>query len=89
MLKGRGLLDYTNLCSPNEYDKNDNIKILSINQNEKFILWIDYKKRSDEKVYCSKSNKYRKLKKSKIFIFEKKHFFLLFAVSVAIKMKNI
>ena len=27
MLKGKSLLDYTNLFSPNEYEKNDNIKI--------------------------------------------------------------
>ena len=25
MLKGKGLLEYTNLFSPNDYDKNDNI----------------------------------------------------------------
>ena len=25
MLKGKGLLDYTNLFSPNEYEKNDKI----------------------------------------------------------------
>ena len=27
MLKGKNLLDYTNLFSPNEYEKNDNIKL--------------------------------------------------------------
>ena len=25
MLKGKSLLDYTNLCSPNDYEKNDKI----------------------------------------------------------------
>ena len=27
MLKGKNLLDYTNVFSPNEYEKNDNIKL--------------------------------------------------------------
>lgn len=27
MLKGRSLLDYSNLLSPNEYEKNDNIQL--------------------------------------------------------------
>lgn len=27
MVKGRSLLDYSNLLSPNEYEKNDNIKL--------------------------------------------------------------
>ena len=32
LLKGKSLLDYTNLFSPNEYDKKDNnTKIFSIN----------------------------------------------------------
>ena len=27
MLKGKGLLDYTNLSSPNDYEKNDKITL--------------------------------------------------------------
>ena len=28
MLRGKGLLEYANLLSPNEYEKNDNIIII-------------------------------------------------------------
>ena len=33
MLKGKSLLDYTNLFSPNDYEKNDKIKL-------KYFQWI-------------------------------------------------
>ena len=35
MLKGKSLLDCTNLFSPNNYEKNDNTKILSITKKMK------------------------------------------------------
>ena len=63
MLKGKSLLEYTNLFSANNYEKND----------EYFVNCI----------------KYRKCKKPKIsYLLEKALFFLLFAVSVKMKMKK-
>ena len=57
MLKGRGLLDYTNLFSPNRYEKNDKI-ILQFSMDSKKIKII--------KIYCLVCNKYRKFKNPKI-----------------------
>ena len=53
MLKGKSLLDCTNLFSPNNYEKNDNTKILSITKKMK-------------KKYCIICGKYRKFEKLKI-----------------------
>ena len=49
VLKGKSLLDYTNLFSPNDYEKNDNTKIFSIlkrwkNYTALFVLSIKYMK---------------------------------------------
>ena len=57
MLKGKSLLDYTNLFSPSNYEKNDKI-ILKLFNNQK-----------DKKLYCVYCGKYRKLEKSKIYLF--------------------
>ena len=57
MLKGRGLLDYTNLFSPHRYEKNDKI-ILKFSMDSKKIKII--------KIYCLVCNKYRKFKNPKI-----------------------
>ena len=40
------------------------------------------------KLYCAIGSKYRKFKNPKICILEKKQFFLLFSVSVKIKIKK-
>ena len=54
MLKGKSLLECTNLFSPNEYKKmKNNIKIFSIES--KYV-----------KMNCNVCNKYRKFKKIKI-----------------------
>ena len=53
ILKGESLLDYTNLFSPNNYEKNDNTKIFSITKKMK-------------KKYCIICSKYRKFEKPKI-----------------------
>ena len=53
MLKGKSLLDCTNLFSPKNYEKNDNTKILSITKKMK-------------KKYCIICGKYRKFEKLKI-----------------------
>ena len=36
MLKGKSFLDYTNLFSPNEYEKNNNIVLKYFQQIKKF-----------------------------------------------------
>ena len=57
MLKGKSLLDYTNLFSPNDYETND--KIFSITKKIK-------------KSYCVICGKYRKFEKPKIsYLLEK------------------
>ena len=57
MVRGKHLLDYTNLFSPNDYENND--KIFSVTKRMK-------------KLYCVISSKYRKFEKPKIpCIFEK------------------
>ena len=38
MLKGKSLLDYTNLFSPNEYEKNDKIILTVILKMKKYIV---------------------------------------------------
>ena len=62
MLEGKSLLDYTNLFSPNEFEKNkNNTKIFSITKKIKM-----------KKIYCVICGKYRKFEKPKIsYIFEK------------------
>ena len=46
MLKGKSLLEDQNLFSPNDYEKNDNIKMFSTESKE-------------VKMHCNVSNKYR------------------------------
>ena len=59
MLKGKSLLDYTNLFSPNEYEKNDKMIL-------KYLRFKVIKK------YCVICCKYRKFKNCKILnVFEK------------------
>ena len=61
MLKGKSLLDYTNLFYPNDYEKNDKKKkkIFSITKIMKKLYWV----------ICGK---FRKFKKHKIsYILEK------------------
>ena len=62
MLEGKSLLDYTNLFSPNEFEKNkNNTKIFSITKKIKM-----------KKIYCVICGKYREFEKPKIsYIFEK------------------
>ena len=64
MLKGKCLLEYTNLFSPNDYEKNDKIILKYFQQNIKLV-----------KMYYNVCNKYRKLQKitTKYHIFLKKH----------------
>ena len=57
MLKGKSLLDYTNLFSPNDYE---NTKIFSVTKKMK-------------KLYCIICSKYRKFEKPKISYFLEKH----------------
>ena len=57
MLKGKSLLDYTNLFSPNDYE---NTKIFSVTKKMK-------------KLYCIICGKYRKFEKPKISYFLEKH----------------
>ena len=52
MLTGKSLLDYTNLFSPNDYERND--------KNNTEIFWIT--KKLQEKLYCLNWGKYRKSK---------------------------
>ena len=47
MLNGKSLLSYTNLISPNNYEKND--KII-----KKFLLWIYFWNVVIRKIYCAK-----------------------------------
>ena len=60
MLKGKGLLEYTNLFFPNDYERNDKIRqIISIIKKMK-------------KLHCVICNKYRKFEKPKIsYLLEK------------------
>ena len=57
MLKGKSLLNYTNLFSPNKWKEwENNVKIFS----------VDSKKVKIIKIYCIVCNKYRKFKTSYI-----------------------
>ena len=47
MLNGKSLLSYTNLISPNYYEKND--KII-----KKLLLWIYFWNVVIRKIYCAK-----------------------------------
>ena len=79
MLKVKSLLDYTDLFSRNESEKNDEI----------ILKYIQKLKSSDEKinsVFCSKYTKFKKILKLHTFL--KKQFFLLFAISAKMKMKK-
>ena len=76
MLKGKSLLDYTNLFSPNDYEKHDK-KILRYFQQLK--RWKNY----IALFAVSKGN----LKNLKYHTFSNK-LFLLFAVSAKIKMEK-
>ena len=62
MLKGKSLLYYTNLFSPNDYGKNDknNTKIFTITKKMK-------------KLYCAVCGKYRKFGKPEISYVLEKH----------------
>ena len=63
MLEGKSLLDYTNLFSPNEFEKNkNNTKIFSITKKIKM-----------KKIYCVICGKYRKFENLKCHAFSKKH----------------
>ena len=59
MLKGKSLLDYTNLFSPNDYEKNDKI-IFSITKKM-------------QKLCCVICGKCKKFEKPKISYFLEKH----------------
>ena len=52
MLKRKCLLDYTNLFSPNENEKNHKIIL-------KYFQYLETKKEKMKKIYCIKYNKYR------------------------------
>ena len=58
MLKCKSLLEYTNLFSPNDYEKND-----------KMILFSVTKKMT--KLYCIICGKYREFEKPKVYLLEK------------------
>ena len=68
MLKGKGLLESTNLFSSDEYRKkwSNNIKIISIIKI--LSLWIDFKKVGMRRIYYIKCKKYKKIIKPKIYI---------------------
>ena len=55
MLKGKSMLHYTNLFSPNESGKNDEII-------KKLFLWIDFKMVRMRKMYCTKCKRIKNLK---------------------------
>ena len=75
MLKSRGLLDYTNLFSPNKHQNNDNLILNYLQKLKKLI----------KKIYCIICDKYRKFKKSKnSYIFEK----ILVLSIICSKFKN-
>ena len=63
MLKGKSLLDKTNLFSPNDYENNDKIILKYFQQLKKW-----------KKLYCVICGKFRKFEKPKIsYLLEKKH----------------
>ena len=59
MLKGKSLLEYKNLFSRNDYDKNDKIV-------RNLFLRIYFKKIRMRKVYCTKCKKHKEFKNTKI-----------------------
>ena len=61
ILKGKILLDYTNLFFPNEYEKN--VKIIL----KQLIFSIDFKKVKMTKVYCSLCDNNKKIKMIKVY----------------------
>ena len=66
MLKGKSLLEYTNLFSPNEYEKNGKVKLKYFQNEIKKIFKI-------RKICCVACDKYKKkLKTLKYHIFYKK-----------------
>ena len=78
MLKGKSLLEYANLFSPYDYQKNDkcnNTKIFSIIKKMEILYWV----------ICGK---YRTFEKLKIPYLLEKTLPLLFAGSVKMKMKK-
>ena len=76
-LKGKNLLDYTNLFSPNEYEKTDKTTLEYFQQLKRW-----------KKSCCIICGMYRKFEERKISCLLKNQFFLLFAVSARMKMKN-
>ena len=64
-LKVKFLLDYTNSISPNKYEKDDKT-ILKHFQQQKVLLWIDFKEARMKKISCTKCKKYKEFKKPKI-----------------------
>ena len=72
ILKSKSLLDYTNLFSLNDYEKNDKIVLKYFPLTKKL-----------KKIYCVICSKYRKFEKPKIYLLEK-----AFAVSARMKMKS-
>ena len=84
ILKGKSVLDYINLFSLKEYERNErnNSKMFSIIQ--KLFLLIEFKK-----FYHTKYKKYKYLKSLKYHIFVIKHFlYLVFLTSVKVEMKK-
>ena len=82
MLKGKSLLEYTNLFYPNDY-KNNN-KII-----KRLLLWIYFKKVSRTKSIVPSVKRIKKSKSLKCHIFGIKHyFFLVFVTNVKVKMKK-
>ena len=64
MLKGKSLLDYTNLLSSSEYEKNDKI----------ILKYFQYLKNIKmRKIYCIVCGKHRQFKKPKMSYILKKH----------------
>ena len=81
MLKGKSLLEYTNLFSPNEYEKNDRIILKCFKYILKRLKW--------KKSLVLLREIKKKLRTLKYHTFWKNiSFFLLLAVSVAVKMKK-
>ena len=80
MLKGKSLLEYTKLFSLNDYEINDKIILKYFQQILKRLNWT-----KSIVLFLGNIENFKTLKEHK---FLKKHFFLLFAVSVTVKMKN-
>ena len=71
MLKGKSLLDYTSLCSPNEYKRNDKMFLIARKLKMKKIYFV----------ICGKYRKFKNLKTYTYIYLEKHQLFLSFAVS--------